>query len=328
MYLSEISIENFRQFGAGDNRCIVPFRPGVTALVGENDAGKSAIIDAIRFVLLTRDSEYASVQHEDFHNASDGEPSNVITLTCRIAALSTAEQGAFAEFLSFEHDPAGQERAVLYIQWQAKKVTSAPTARRWVDITVTCGRDGRGPTLDSAARQLLSAAYLKPLRDASRELSAGRRSRLSQVLGNMESIKNGKRFSDTQPPSTATEAMDLSLVGISHYTKHLVNNHEGIVEARETLNQNYLSRMQLSGNSAIGTISVSEGGKDDAVLRQLLERLELVLQDGPGLPARGPYGLGSNNLLFMACELLLLGSEWGLGSNGDGLSAKPCSGAR
>ena len=38
-------------------------------------------------------------------------------------------------------------------------------------------------------------------------------------------------------------------------------------------------------------------------LRQLLEKLDLILKGS------GKLGLGSNNLLFMACELLLLAQE-------------------
>ena len=44
-------------------------------------------------------------------------------------------------------------------------------------------------------------------------------------------------------------------------------------------------------------------------LRQILERLELGLLDAATGNPKGRYGLGSNNLLFMACELLLLGKE-------------------
>jgi putative ATP-dependent endonuclease of OLD family len=51
------------------------------------------------------------------------------------------------------------------------------------------------------------------------------------------------------------------------------------------------------------------GSRDDAVrLRQLLEKLELTLAEVDGDNAH-TRGLGSNNLLFMACELLLLAAE-------------------
>lgn len=72
MYLSALKIENFRQFGQGGHALNIQFNEGVTALVGENDAGKTAVIDAIRYVLQTRDAEYLRLQIEDFHIANDG----------------------------------------------------------------------------------------------------------------------------------------------------------------------------------------------------------------------------------------------------------------
>ena len=50
MYLSVLKLENFRQFGQANCGLEVTFNPGVTALVGENDAGKTAVIDAIRAI--------------------------------------------------------------------------------------------------------------------------------------------------------------------------------------------------------------------------------------------------------------------------------------
>jgi predicted ATP-dependent endonuclease of OLD family len=47
MYLSKLTISGFRQFGQGDAAAELTFQPGVTALVGTNDSGKTAIIDAV-----------------------------------------------------------------------------------------------------------------------------------------------------------------------------------------------------------------------------------------------------------------------------------------
>ena len=41
MHLAELRIENFRMFGSGDKGITVPFNRRLTALVGENDAGKT-----------------------------------------------------------------------------------------------------------------------------------------------------------------------------------------------------------------------------------------------------------------------------------------------
>ena len=67
MYLSDIAITNFRMFGDGDRAIRITFADRITALVGRNDSGKSAIIDAIRYALLTRDQEFIRVQPDDFH---------------------------------------------------------------------------------------------------------------------------------------------------------------------------------------------------------------------------------------------------------------------
>lgn len=53
MYLSSIQIKNFRCFD--DQVHTIEFNPGLTVLVGENDSGKSAILDAIKIVLGTTD---------------------------------------------------------------------------------------------------------------------------------------------------------------------------------------------------------------------------------------------------------------------------------
>ena len=53
MYLAELKIKNFRCFD--ENYHIIKFNKGLNVLVGKNDSGKSAIIDAIRYVLGTTD---------------------------------------------------------------------------------------------------------------------------------------------------------------------------------------------------------------------------------------------------------------------------------
>ena len=91
--------------------------------------------------------------------------------------------------------------------------------------------------------------------------------------------------------------------------RHNIKKHAGVGGAEEAINEQYLSSLSLHGDSLQGKIDVSEGGSDNARLRQILERLELGLLDADTGSAKGRYGLGSNNLLFMACELLLLGKE-------------------
>ena len=66
MYLSNLTIENFRCFGDGEKRFELRLTEGLTALVGENDSGKTAVIDAIRFALGTTDQDWYRIEDTDF----------------------------------------------------------------------------------------------------------------------------------------------------------------------------------------------------------------------------------------------------------------------
>ncbi len=91
--------------------------------------------------------------------------------------------------------------------------------------------------------------------------------------------------------------------------RHSIKHHAGVGSAQDAINKQYLTSLSLRGDDLQSKIDVSEGGTESARLRQILERLELGLLDATTGDPKGRYGLGSNNLLFMACELLLLGKE-------------------
>jgi putative ATP-dependent endonuclease of OLD family len=77
----------------------------------------------------------------------------------------------------------------------------------------------------------------------------------------------------------------------------------GIVDTRNKIDE-HLKGLSLSGDGIQSNIKVSGAmASNDIRLRQLLEKLDL------NLGGSGKLGLGSNNLLFMACELLLLAQE-------------------
>lgn len=261
-------------------------------------------MDAIRYVLTTRDMDFMRLQPDDFHLRPDGFRASEITIGARLSNLTTVEKGAFAEHLTYDG-----AQVSLYVHWFARRLAESPGSRRWVDVTVRSGPNGDGPAFESATRQMLATAYLRPLRDAEREMSPGRGSRLSQILNNFPEMTSGQPFDAKTPPADAKQAAALSLAGLSDYMRHLVDQHQGLLQAQGAINADYLTQLSLAGEDLHGRISFSEAGPEAAKLRQILERLELDLLAGPDGRPRGAFGLGSNNLLFMACELLLLGKE-------------------
>lgn len=305
MFLGELLIENFRIFGEGQEALILPLKPGLTALVGENDTGKTAVMDAIRFALSTRDQEFMRVEESDFHLSQNGAPRKTeIRVRCKFADLNPSDIATFTEYLTYEQKN-GTTIPVLYINWRA--VGGFKGNRRFITVETRSGLNADGPQFDPESRVLLCATYLRPLRDAERALTAGRGSRLSQILQHTKEIKDyGTDYDHANPP---TDPSTLSVLGIGDYANALLGDHLGIRSARERLNCEFLKELSFLGNTLEGNISVSGSKGDPSVrLRQLLEKLELELRDGDNT-ASANRGLGSNNLLFMACELLLLGSE-------------------
>lgn len=304
MYLSKLTISGFRQFGQGPEAVSLTLKQGVTALIGKNDSGKTAIIDAVRYTLLSRDQMYFRIQTEDFHVEDSGKAVDDINITCVLTDLSASDQAAFAEYLTYKDG-----EVALIVNFHARRLTVDATSRRWVEVNIRSGLDAAGPTIEMTVRELLASAYLKPLRDAEGELSSGRGSRLSQILRHVDGIRDGTEFDAKVLPPTAADVANLSLLGLSEFFSHNVKGHKGIVDAETTINTDYLKSLLLVGDEMVGKIDLTKGGTDDARLRQILERLELGLIDSARSQPRGKFGLGSNNILYMACELLLLGRE-------------------
>ncbi len=250
MYIAEIRIENFRLFGAGNKALVLPLSPGLTALVGENDAGKTAVIDALRLVVGTRDQDLLRVDPLDFHQPTAGGPSAdeiIIRLTFR--GLTTADRGAFAEFLTYE-TVAGAINTALIVTWVAKRNTKEGSSRRVLPPEWRTGAKGDGPLLDLGARSLLTATYLRPLRDAERAMSSGRGSRLSQILQHTTEIRDtGNPFDKlADPPPDPTT---LSVLGLGDYATHLLGESEGIRQARKRLNDEYLKPLSFAKETLI-----------------------------------------------------------------------------
>lgn len=305
VYIAEIRIENFRSFGAGEQAFKLTLQPGLTAFVGENDAGKTTVIDALRYVLGTRDQEQLRVDETDFHRSASGNLVEQMTIRLVFRGLTAADRGAFAEFLTYE-TVQGARQACFVLSWTAKRPVNG-SRRAWSPEWRT-GAKGDGPMLDFGARSLLTATYLRPLRDAERAMSAGRGSRLSQILQHTKEIRDtGTAFDRSLSPGP--DPTTLSVLGLGDFANHLFRESLGIKMAGDKLNDEYLKPLSFARDVLRARIEVS-GSRDDATrLRQLLEKLDLTLSASTGSDSAHTRGLGSNNLLFMACELLLLAAE-------------------
>ncbi|AVC45672.1 MULTISPECIES: ATP-dependent nuclease [Rhizobium] len=308
MYISAVKIENFRTFGEGISGFSLALRQGLTAIVGENDAGKTAFVDALRLVLGTRDQDTLRIDATDFHHPPQTARSTEIRIRLVFSELTSTDRHAFAEYLTY--GSAAGSKPDLIVTWVAKRVESDGVGRRFTPVEWRTGANADGPLLDAGARFQLQVTYLRPLRDAERAMAAGRGSRLAQILQHTKEIKDhGKRF-DVETLATL-DPNSLSVLGLGDYANHLIETSQGIKTTRQKLNDDYLKPLSFSTDPLAARVRIN-GHREDAVrLRQLLEKLEVSLAHDELAEDAHTRGLGSNNILFMACELLLLGTEAG-----------------
>jgi putative ATP-dependent endonuclease of OLD family len=262
MFLSQLRIENFRAFGEGKAALTIKFNPGLTAIVGENDTGKTAVIDALRLALGTKDQEYFRVDENDFHQPSDGSArAKEIRICCRFEGLTLSDKGAFAEHLTYE-DQREDKVAVLILNWKAVAPIQTGSQRRFTIVETRSGKVADGPVFDQAAKALLCATYLRPLRDAERALSAGRGSRLSQVLQHTKEIRDFGTDYDHEA-GAPTDLSTLSVLGIGDFANALLSQHKGVRTASSNLNTKYLEQLSFAGAKLEGSISVSGSKGED-----------------------------------------------------------------
>lgn len=303
MILTELQIENFRIYGEGDKALKISLKTGVTAIVGENDAGKSAVIDAIRFALGTTDQDWYRLEESDFHK---GESNREIRIACKFETLGEKELRAYVEYLTY--DVSGEGRSpILYVNWTAMDTGTVLKGKPFRRVEMRSGKDGNGPAFVQELRERLKTTYLRPLRDAELALSSGRGSRLSQVLLQEKDIESSGV--DYQPGSK-TEPEKLGVLGIGDFANDLLEKQKSISDTRSRIDS-HLAKLSLYGDELKSSIKVSSSkDSDNRRLRLLLEKLDLSLSDVDDYHEYfGKLGLGSNNLLFIACELLLMAQD-------------------
>ena len=287
MYISSVSIENFRAF---KEKTVFHFNPGVTVLIGENDCGKSTVIDAIRYVLGTTDQSWQRVELSDYHQENTD---NEIHITITFSNLTVREKAAFLECLTYTKD-----EEILIINWSAKYMTNVNPHRTFV--SVNCGRNADVAAPSAEARELLRVTYLKPLRDAQAQMRSGRGSRLAQILSSIPDLNLGER-----EYKEGIDITSLSLAGIFDLSNQLLAEHKVIKAVNKGIGDILNTELMLNNDAVKTQITVAgDGNTDEKKIYSLLEKLDLNIQKD-SVSNYGNVGLGTSNLMSMACEMLL-----------------------
>ena len=289
MYLSEVKLWNFRKYGikgddyeTSDPGVVVNLNKGLNVLIGENDSGKTAIIDAIRYTVGTLSKEWIQLEDSDFH-CNDNGRAEKLKIECVFRGFKDKEAAHFLEWMGFE-EIKGKQNYVLNV-----RLTCLRKSNRII-YDLRGGPDPVGIPIDGEARERLRVAYLKPLRDVENELTPGRRSRFAQILAahNTFQKKKGEQH---------------KLENILQKTNRIIGKYfdpeRRSAEGREVIRSinSLLKEFFPENEGPLSKIKVT--GEE---LPDILRRLELAIQDNPA-------GLGTLNRLYIAAELILLQSS-------------------
>ncbi|WP_454981985.1 ATP-dependent nuclease [Capnocytophaga granulosa] len=276
MYLSNIKLWNFRKYGSDTFDINKPnldlnFTERLNVLIGENDSGKTAIIDAIKIVLKTHSYEYIKIEADDFYNNSDR-----LRIELEFKGLLDEEAKNFIEWLT----------------WEGQGEDLTPILRVFYDVRrkdykilpseVRAGEDTEGNRLTAEAKEFLKITYLRPLRDAESGLVPKRNSRLSQILLGDDIFKVDNHF-------LVSKFRD-----INDELKKYFNEGDGS-PIKENINK------YIKGFYGQEKEVIFETASND--IKSILEKLSLLLSGEDNV------GLGTLNRIFMATELLHLDKE-------------------
>lgn len=170
MYISKVAIRNFRVFD--DIGIVATFKKGVNAIIGENNSGKTALIDAIRIA-------FSSVPYKkdiyfnksDFHINTKGEVAKTAQIDVYFDEVS--------EDLFEIWDPENPTKGEFHVRYY-----TVPGKNGLEKIRYTAwGGPVEGNTLSVETFDALEVVFLGALRDAESELKPSRSSKLANLLG-------------------------------------------------------------------------------------------------------------------------------------------------
>ena len=268
MYLYELRIQGFRRF----NDLSLRFKNGLNVIVGPNNAGKTAIVDALRVLLSASDEGNLRLTELDLHVAADGSRSSEAKFTFVFRSLDKHEEADFITALRPLKDAAGkvlEYEALFVVQYTQAEPGGRLRLRRWVG-------DHPENLLPIEMLEELRAIYLQPLRDPALGLKPGRLSQLSKLV---------QRLSTTEQRAALEQKLkefDLALKAeppVSLTNEAIASRHSGMLG--EELAQ--ILKLELSPSDFVRFAS-----------RVGLSVGEMEVEQN---------GLGFNNLIYMAVVL-------------------------
>lgn len=127
MYLATLSIANFRKL----KEVQIQFQPGLNIIVGANNVGKTAVVDALRALLAGHDEPPPRLDTDDLHRPKEGDPAGDITFHYVFRDLAPDDEADFLAAL--KPDENGNLEAHVYVRYSGSPPFSRTLTRRPIE---------------------------------------------------------------------------------------------------------------------------------------------------------------------------------------------------
>ncbi|MBM9506810.1 ATP-dependent nuclease [Actinacidiphila acididurans] len=262
-------IERFRSC----ERARIPLRQDVTVLVGENNAGKSTVIDALRLLTDPLDGRRSRYFEEgDLIRWATAE-ANGPSLQLDVADIVPAQSGAYLEALVHQSGSTDKRLA----RWQVSYTPPQASSRR--GSTVWVQGAGQPVSGELSARGGVRHVYLPALRDAERELASAGGDRVRMILRGL--------LGDNQRVDAFVERIAGQMKGVAA--------DSDVTAVRDKINR------PLGELTAGAHPQESDLGLAEPTFASIARSLRVLLGDaGTAASPLAASGLGYANTLFIA----------------------------
>jgi putative ATP-dependent endonuclease of OLD family len=298
MYLREFKIRNFRCIESLD----LTFNKGVNVFIGENNSGKSSMIDALRICLgYGKQWRDIGIRPSDFHIDKDSSTVTLpeIEFDLHFHIEDDSERGLFNELLFQDKDNVESQEIQIHFRYrlEEKNDRKIPRWKIW-------GGTNEGQGVPSEPLQFIDYTFLDALRDATQKLRPY--SHNNKLVSLFESLLQYTKDGGTQKldKEKKKELADK----LVNWLNDDGNDWKYLIAEGETKVNKHFKESSIQGDNKEIEVGFS-GYEYDDIINNLQLQIPILSEEKIQHGAEQRYftlfqnGLGENNLIYAATVL-------------------------
>jgi putative ATP-dependent endonuclease of OLD family len=303
MYLETLSIKKFRSI----NDITLEFNKGVNIIIGENNAGKSAIIDALRICLsIGRQWRDIGIRNdEDFYidTTEISDELEPIEFDLIFKIEDTQDRYYFNSMVFQDADNPDNQNIQIHFKYYLESNEKGNKVLRWS----IWGGELEGQQIKPEEAQQIYFSYLAPLRNAEQELKPYARD--NKVTSLFKEITKYLKNGEDEP-----EVVNLDMakkIELAQKLEYVINDEDwtGLIKTGENSINEHLEKSDVNSKSSKINLRFLEY-KYENIVKGVLTRKSVYSDEiiGDELFKQKYFdisqnGLGENNLILASAVL-------------------------